>query len=132
MSLTIKRELRVLAKLRARELRKKMTPSERIFWEQVRDRRFLGKKFLRQHPLFIDEDGKETFYITDFYCHEELLAVEIDGAIHLNQKDRDRLRSIIMNANGIRVIRFSNDEIEKDIQRVMEQLKLYLENESVH
>ncbi|MDZ7716165.1 MAG: endonuclease domain-containing protein [Balneolaceae bacterium] len=57
----------------ARKLRKNMTPGEVIMWQHIR-KRALGYQFHRQVP--IDE------YIVDFYCHELMLAIEIDGASH--------------------------------------------------
>jgi very-short-patch-repair endonuclease len=55
----------------ARELRRNQTDAEQLLWGLLRDRRFAGKKFRRQHPV-----GR---YILDFYCHELKLAIELDG-----------------------------------------------------
>ena len=71
MSLNNKRELREIAKIKCRELRRKSTNAEKIFWQRVRNRKFLGMKFYRQYPIFYDLNGKESFYIADFYCHDE-------------------------------------------------------------
>ncbi len=67
----------------ARGLRKNQTSSEIILWEELRCRRMMGFKFLRQHPVFykIDKDRVE-FYIADFYCAELKLVIELDGPIH--------------------------------------------------
>lgn len=86
MNLNIENKLREIAKERCRELRKNQTSSEEILWKVIRNRSFLRKKFYRQYPLFFDYLGKETFYIADFYCHEEKLVIEIDGKIHEKQK----------------------------------------------
>lgn len=110
------------AKLAARELRKNMTVSERIFWEELRERKLLGKKFLRQHPLFCMYEGKSTFFIADFYCHEHKLVVELDGKIHDRQKEQDELRTQLINTKGIRVIRFRNAEVEQRLPKVLKQL----------
>ena len=115
--------LREIAKQRCRELRKSQSKAETIFWEAVRNRRFMGLKFYRQYPIFIDFNGKESFYIADFYCFEKNLVVEIDGKIHDYQKDRDALRTVIMNMKGIDVVRFNNVEIEKDSNSVFKKLK---------
>lgn len=60
-------------------MRNRSTPAENLFWGRVRNRGFLGLKFYRQHPIFVDLDGRETFYVADFYCHEHKLLVEVDG-----------------------------------------------------
>ncbi len=66
MSLNKNKELRAIAKIRCRELRKNSTKAEKIFWKQVRNRNYLGLKFNRQFPIFVEILGKETFYIADF------------------------------------------------------------------
>ena len=123
MSLNSKRKLAAVAKTICRDLRKHATPAEKIFWEAVRNRRFMNKKFNRQFPIYFDLLGKETFFIADFYCHEERLVIEIDGGYHKRQKDYDLLRTDIINSLGIKVIRFNNTEIENDISSVMQKLK---------
>ncbi len=122
MSLNKKRELRHIAKIRCRELRKNSTNAEMIFWNKVRNRKFIGKKFYRQYPVFYDINGKESFYIADFYCHESRLIVELDGSIHDFRKTEDEIRSEVINNLGIRVIRFSNNEIELNINNVLNKL----------
>jgi very-short-patch-repair endonuclease len=82
MSLSRNPKLVEIAKFICRDLRKHSTDSEQVFWEAVRNRKFLNIKFYRQYPLFFDYFGKETFYVADFYCHENSIAVEIDGAYH--------------------------------------------------
>ena len=119
MSLTKNRKLRQIAKIRCRELRKNSTKAEQVFWERVRNRKFEGKKFNRQFPIFYDLYGKETFFIADFYCHEEKLVIELDGKIHDYTKEQDKLRTGIINLLGIRVIRFKNEEVEQNIENVM-------------
>ena len=120
--------LREIAKQRCRELRKSQTKAETIFWEAVRNRRFMGLKFYRQYPIFIDFNGKESFFVADFYCFEKNLVVEIDGKIHDYQKDHDVLRTEIINMKGIDVIRFTNKEIELDIEFVLRKLREVLDN----
>ena len=122
MSLNRKKELREIAKTRCRELRKNSTNAEMIFWNKVRNRKFIGKKFYRQYPVFYDINGKESFYIADFYCHESRLIVELDGSIHDFRKTEDEIRSEVINNLGIRVIRFSNNEIELNINNVLNKL----------
>ncbi len=123
MSLTPDPRLRQIAKQLCRELRKSQTNAEKIFWKVVRKRKFLGLKFYRQYPIFFDYIGKETFYIADFYCFEKNSVIELDGKIHDYQKDRDKLRTFIINMLGIEVIRFRNEEVENDLDSVLEKLK---------
>ncbi len=111
------------AKQVCRELRRRSTPAEQAIWEEVRDRRFLGLKFYRQHPLFVTIGGRETFFVADFYCHERKLAVEIDGKIHDYQQEYDKARTAAINSLGIEVIRVKNEEIERDVKRVLEKLR---------
>lgn len=75
MSLNSKSNLKPIATALCRELRKNATQSEKIFWEAVRNRKFMGKKFNRQFQIFYDLGGKESFYIADFYCHELKLVI---------------------------------------------------------
>ena len=127
VSLNAKRDLVLVAKKTCRELRRRSTPTEEIFWSAVRDRRFLGRKFYRQHPIFVDHMGRESFYVADFYCHQEKLVVEIDGKIHELQVERDNLRTAMINECGVKVVRFKNEEIEKSLSEVMRRLKELIE-----
>ncbi len=97
-----------------RELRQKQTPAEQFFWELVRDRRFEGYKFRRQHPLGT--------FITDFYCPELRLAVELDGGIHATQAERDQARDEILAQQGIRVVRIRNQELLADPEATLARL----------
>jgi len=66
---------------------------------------------------------RETFFIADFYCHENRLVVEIDGKSHDHQKEYDELRTYMVNNLSIEVVRFRNEEIEIDINKVLEKLR---------
>jgi len=90
----------------ARELRRKQTPPEEVFWELVRARRFMGMKFRRQHQL-----GD---YIADFYCHEHRLVVELDGGVHSIKRKKDHKRDAWMQTQGFTVLRFPNEELLDD------------------
>ena len=130
MSLNSKQKLVPIAKQLARTLRKNATPAEKIFWEAVRNRKFLNKKFYRQHPIYFDLLGKETFFIADFYCHEEKLVVEIDGGYHIRQQDHDELRTAIINLLNIKVIRFSNEQVIDDLKNVLNQIAKFIKANS--
>lgn len=74
-----------------------MTPSERYLWKLLRNRKFEGKKFLRQHPLINENmnDEKLSFFIADSYCAQHKLVVDLDWKIHEFQKDYDEQRDFI-------------------------------------
>lgn len=127
MSLSKNPKLIAISKQLCRNLRKHSTDAEKLFWEAIRNRRFLNKKFYRQYPLFFNFYGKETFFIADFFCYENRLAIEIDGGYHEKQKDYDELRTAVINLLGIEVIRFKNDEVINNIENVLEKLRIILQ-----
>ena len=99
---------------RAKELRQYMTPAEKALWQRLRARRLNGLKFRRQHPL-----GP---FIADFYCAAHRLVIEVDGDIHETQAERDEVRTEQFEAYGYRVIRFSNVQVEQDIEAVLAEI----------
>jgi very-short-patch-repair endonuclease len=107
----------------ARILRKNSTVAEEILWKALRGRNLDNKKFYRQYVIKIKLDKQERFFIADFYNHESKLVVELDGKIHDNQKDYDALRTEIIECLGIKVIRFTNDEIEYSLKQVLENIR---------
>ncbi|MBK8954942.1 MAG: DUF559 domain-containing protein [Saprospiraceae bacterium] len=112
----------------SRRLRRNQTTAEKIVWEKVRDRRFMNLKFRRQVAFQIDLlSSRKTRFIVDFYCCSLKLAIEIDGGIHAFQKAYDLYRDSVFESFGVRVLRFTNEEIIKDggsfERRVFEVLK---------
>jgi very-short-patch-repair endonuclease len=112
----------------ARKLRKYQTPEGKILWTQLRGRKFLGFKFLRQHPIIVYKiNNTIAFYIADFYCAEKKLVVEIDGLIHNKQIEYDKARDFIMNKMELQVLRVTNEEVNKNVfavlKKIMELLK---------
>ena len=103
----------------AKKLRYKMTPSEEKLWAELSENKLKNYRFRRQHPL-----GN---YIADFYCHKAKLVVEIDGEIHDSEenKEYDSGRDKTMESFGIKVLRFTNNDIEKNLIGV---LKIILAN----
>ena len=86
-------------KSRASELRNNATPSEVLLWNELRNRKLMGRKFLRQHPVVYDmnHDKNEMFFLVpDFYCASEKLIIELDGKIHEFQKEKDEHRDVIL------------------------------------
>lgn len=83
----------------------------------------MDKKFNRQFPVFYDLNGKESFYLADFYCHELKLVIEIDGGYHKNQREYDKLRTEDIHDLGLTVLRFINHEIETDLHTCLSLIK---------
>ena len=127
MSLNNKRKLVEVAKVVCRDLRKNSTEAEKVLWEAVRAKKFDGKKFYRQHPIFYDISGKETFFVADFYCYEEKLIVELDGKYHRYRLMEDKERTKILNYLGLSVIRFNNDEVLNDLDKILNKIKQEME-----
>jgi radical SAM superfamily enzyme YgiQ (UPF0313 family) len=98
----------------ARELRAHQTDAEHLLWEILRAKRFLGWKFRRQHPV-----GQ---YIVDFYCDELKLAVELDGGQHAEQQAYDSARTRFLEAQGIHVLRYWNNQVLGETEAVLEAL----------
>ena len=102
---------------RAKELRREMTPAEKILWEELRANK-LGVHFRRQQVI----QG----FIVDFYCHKSALVVEVDGDIHDMQKEEDERREKVLSTLGLRIVRFGNDELMKGLSAVVGRIKAYL------
>jgi very-short-patch-repair endonuclease len=100
---------------RAEELRKFPTHEEQIVWEYLSGKK-LGIKFRRQHPLFL--------YIADFYCHSLKLVIEIDGGIHnkTDVKINDSIRQEQIESFGIKVIRFTNEQVLKTPEIILQSI----------
>ena len=111
------------------KLRNTPTPSEEKLWRHIRKRQLSGRKFLRQYAIVYDSHHSEYFfYIPDFYCHEEKLAIELDGKIHEFTKARDVNRDEILNGEGITVLRIKNEELE-DIDNVLDRIESCFKND---
>jgi len=111
-----------IARQLARELRKNPTSAEKRLWQPLRDKQFRGFRFLRQHPIFVFMDNRKRFFIADFYCHELLLVIEVDGEIHRRQTDYDEMRTQILRSKQLEVIRFTNEDILNDLNKVLIRL----------
>lgn len=111
-----------LIKQTARKLRKNQTKSEAILWQVVRNRKLLGKKFLRQHPIVFMLNRRKRFFVADFYCHEAKLVIEVDGGMHDMQKDYDKKRESILKSLGIKVVRFKNQKVIHDLDNVIKRI----------
>ena len=101
----------------ARRLRKQMTPAEKILWRRLRKQNITSWHFRRQHPI--------GFYIADFYCHEARLVIEVDGGVHSlpNRKEHDENRDAEMEKLGIKILRFTNNEILNQTSEVVNTIE---------
>nr|WP_258071342.1 endonuclease domain-containing protein [Vibrio jasicida] len=92
-----------------------MPKPEEVLWHKIR-RKQLGVKFRRQHGI-----GR---YIVDFYCAELSLVIEIDGDSHFSTegKEKDTKRDAFIEALGIKVLRFTNEEVMKQTESVLERI----------
>ncbi len=97
----------------ARDLRQRQTTAEELLWECLRDRRLNNLKFRRQHP------AANTTFVVDFFCHECKLAIELDGSIHADQQQADQWRQQALEDIGLTVVRFTNDAVLNDLERVL-------------
>lgn len=98
----------------AKEMRSNMTVSEKILWEKLRRNQVLNLHFRRQQIL----DG----FIVDFYCSKARLVIEVDGEVHKNQEEYDKLREDVLIKRNLMVVRFSNNSILNDLQDVMQKI----------
>ena len=108
----------------AKDNRQKATAAERLLWQQLRNRKFHGLKFRRQHPV--------SDFIADFYCHECNLIVELDGEYHntSEQQQHDDGRTYELKALDLKIIRFTNREVLEEIDSVLRDLRKHLPDHS--
>jgi very-short-patch-repair endonuclease len=95
----------------SRENRMAPTAQEEQLWSAISNKKLKGLKFRRQFPI-----GR---YIVDFYNHANRLVIEIDGSIHDSTKEYDYNRDAYLDANGYKVLHFTNFEIESYIETVV-------------
>ncbi|HPR85669.1 MAG TPA: endonuclease domain-containing protein [Prolixibacteraceae bacterium] len=102
---------------RAKVMRENMTQAEKVVWELLKEKKMVGLRFKAQHPIDI--------FIADFYCHALKLVIEIDGEIHKSkdQKEYDIGREAELEHWGIKVIRFTNEEVKKNIEHVKKEIE---------
>ena len=100
---------------RAKQMRRELTPHERVLWNALRRNQLDGCHFRRQQVI----DG----YIVDFYCHAASLVIEIDGPIHDQQREYDQERDETLARRGLLLIRVHNEEVERDLAGVLERIR---------
>lgn len=101
-------------KLLGRKKRVNQTHQENLLWEKLSGKKINGLKFRRQFPI--------ERYIADFYNHSNKLIIEVDGEIHNHRKEYDKNRENYLKACGYVVLRFTNNQIENDIEKVIETI----------
>jgi very-short-patch-repair endonuclease len=104
----------------AKKLRENPTEAEEKLWFAVRDNQIEGYKFRRQHPLSV--------YVADFYCHALKLVIEVDGDYHLSAEQQflDDKRTSDIEFQGLKVIRFTNEEVMLKLSEVIDRIKEFI------
>jgi len=107
-------------KEKRRELRNNSTDAEKKLWQHLKGKQLAGFKFRRQHSI--------DSYVLDFYCPEVKLAVEIDGPTHFSDDavEYDQKRNAHISSYGITTIRFLNTDVYKNIDGVLEMIRVKL------
>jgi very-short-patch-repair endonuclease len=102
--------------LQAIELRNNMTNAEELLWKELKNKEIFKDRWKRQHPIDI--------FIVDFYCHKHKLVVKVDGEVHLQEEvmERDHGRKHDIEKLGIKIIRFTNNEIFEEIESVKSRI----------
>lgn len=99
----------------ARRLRTGMTQAEQVFWERVRRKGFMGLRIRRQQII----EG----FIVDFYCERLGVVIELDGGVHEAQAFADQERDAVLRERGLKVLRFTNDEVLSDVDGVLNMIR---------
>ncbi len=108
-----------LLKNNAKRMRRGQTEAESFLWSYIRANQ-LGVHFRRQHPI-----GD---FIADFICIDQRLIIEVDGNIHNKpeQQEWDKQRTAFLESQDYRVVRFSNEQVLHDIDKVLAHIKSYI------
>lgn len=105
----------------AKKLRKNMTLSEVLLWNELKRKQMMGYDFDRQKP--IDE------YIVDFYCKDLQLAIEIDGVTHTYEDApmKDDIRQKRLESLGVKFLRFDDLEVKREMIYVLNRIHQWIE-----
>lgn len=106
----------------SRKLRNQSTLSEVLLWQRLRAKQVKGYQFMRQKPI-----GK---YIVDFYCSKLKLVIELDGYSHASEEahKKDMVRQKNLEALGLTVVRFSNQEVNQNIDGVVRAIEGWIDS----
>lgn len=113
--LQVSTEVRHMLRDFAREQRKDPTSSEKVLWQALRHKQLESRKFRRQQPI-----GP---FIVDFFCPSERLVIEVDGPIHQHQQEADAYRQSLIEALGLRFLRFTDNEVEQNLDVVVATIR---------
>jgi very-short-patch-repair endonuclease len=104
----------------SQKLRTTMTDAEILLWSRIKGKQLKGMQFYRQKII-----GR---YIADFYCAAAKLVIEVDGGQHYTNdgRTRDAIRDTYMNSLGLKVVRFSDTDVLKNIDGVVEHIFLFI------
>ena len=91
-----------------------------MLWQKLRAGSMMNYTFNRQKPL--------ERYIVDFYCKPLSLVIEVDGSYHFeqNQKIKDQHREEVLKKMGLRFLRFSEQQVRKDMDVVLKKIEDYI------
>ncbi|MFO7444733.1 MAG: DUF559 domain-containing protein [Ignavibacteriaceae bacterium] len=103
----------------ARRLRKKSTFSEIMLWNELKKFQVRDYDFDRQRPI----DN----YIVDFYCKDLMLAIEIDGEVHIGREVKDAIRQKRLESLGVRFLRFSDTDIFYNLEWVVKEIEVWID-----
>ena len=104
----------------ARQLKNNSTKAEIYLWQKLKNKQMCGYDFHRQKPI----DN----YILDFFCHELMLGIEVDGYSHelLKIQTKDSIKEQRMHELGIDLLRFSNYQVTTDMENVLGAIEWYI------
>ena len=104
----------------SRQLRSNMTEAEKLLWSRIRRKQLKGRQFFRQRII-----GR---YIVDFICPKDKLIIELDGSQHYTDqgKKKDRARDEFLMSKGLTILRFSDREVFKNLEGVLEVIFAHL------
>lgn len=105
---------------RRQRLRRKATYSEKVLWQDLRNRKMKGVKFYRQFSI-----GN---FIFDFYCPEVRLAIELDGASHTSKlvQQNDQSKTLFLKQNDISLLRFTDEELLKYYENALRKIETFI------
>ncbi|MFH1320364.1 MAG: endonuclease domain-containing protein [Bacteroidota bacterium] len=109
-----------ILKERAKQLRKNMTLSEVLLWNELKQKKMPGYDFDRQRPI--------DHFIVAFYCKDLMLAIEIDGCSHDKEevKKADVKRQKRLESLGVRFLRFDDREVKKEMTNVLRTIENWI------
>lgn len=104
-------------KQKRKDLRNNPTQAEAFLWGYLKGSQLDGRKFRRQASI--------KSFIVDFYCPEEKLVIELDRDFHLEEvtKKYDQERTRKIESEGLKVIRFENQEVLLNLDKVLNEIK---------